>query len=291
MNTDIHIIKVEGSNIAIGEQNVHGIIYPFFMTLEEIIHEGKCCTYVFSNLILPHENIKQINEKEKYLELRNEPWWTNQPFKTANIFQSNLKNWSDKNYDILETNYDELIYTVPDTKEEIQTLYQTSKVNVISIRESDDGYSTEFVFKITFPYSYYTKENVNRNEIYMENFPNIDLNPLFIKRDEFFELLKIINTYCDIKTIPGDKFIEDQNRELNKLPSPNPIVLSKKEFSSDLGLNDLPQIIPQQSFYHTIMNIPMCEEDVEIDEVDDMDTEKPYLPSFNHDDNPPPEFC
>lgn len=291
LNTDIHIIKVEGSNIAIGEQNVHGIIYPFFMTLEEIIHDGKCCTYIFSNLILPHENTKQIKEKEKYLELRNEPWWTNQPFKTANIFQSNLKNWSDQNYDILETNYDELIYTVPDTKEEIQTLYQTSKVNVISIRESDDGFLTEFVFKITFPYSYYTKENLNENEIYMENFPNTDLNPLFIKRDEFFELLKIINTYCDIETIPGDSFIEDHNRELNKLPSPNPIVLSKREFSSDLGFNDLPQIIPQQSFYHTIMNIPMCEEDIEIDEDVDDNTEKPYLPSFNHDDNPPPEFC
>jgi len=280
LNTDIHIIKVEGTNIAIGEQNVHGIIYPFFMTIEEIIHEGKCCTYVFSNLILPHENIKQIKEKEKYLELRKVPWWINHPHETSNIFQSNLKNWKDQEYDILETDCDELIYNVPNTKEEIQTLYQTTKVNVTSIRESDDGFLTDFIFKITFPYSYYTKENINGNEIYMENFPNNDLNTPFIKRDEFFELLKIISTYCDIETIPNDIIVENKIRELTKLPSPNPIIISE---NSNIELYDLPQIIPDQSLYHTIMNIPMCEEDDIVD--------KPYFSSFNHDDNPPPEFC
>ena len=35
----------------------------------------------------------------------------------------------------------------------------------------------------------------------------------------------------------------------------------------------------------------MCEEDININEEDVNDIEKPYLSSFNHDDNPPPEFC
>lgn len=275
LNIDIHIIKVEGSNIAIGEQTVNGTIYPFFMTSEEIIHDGKYNTYVFSNLLIPHENIKQIGDKEKYLELREEPWWINHSNETVcDVFQSRLKNWKGKDYDIFETNYDEPIYNVPDSKEEIQLLYQTKQVMMNGIRESDEGVQTGFVFKISFPYSYYTKERVNCTDMYVENFPSMEGETPFIRRNEFFELLKVICTYCNLEDIPNDELIENQIKELTQLPKPDPITLSGMDFLYEM--NELPQIMPEPSSYHNYMNIPMDED---------------YDLSFHHDENPPPELC
>ena len=219
-NLIIHIKQIEGVNILIGEQIFEDKKYPFFMTTEEILFEHDSRgqriesdreTFVFTNMITPDDikvndlvNLKGNSEKIKtYMATREKPSVIGEKgVEYPEIFTTTLKKWTlPQTYGIITIREeDEPILNLPETKDEISKLYQIPIVKL-----GDDIYpiknnkNFDFIFKIVFQYSYYTKDRdwMNR-EIVIENvIENVDngICP-FILKDEYDKILKIIYSYC-----------------------------------------------------------------------------------------------
>lgn len=364
---DIHIIKTEGINIAIGEQIVNEKIYPFFMTSEEIKCNGKVNTYIFTNLILSEEEIEvELNQgNQKYLKLREKPWYIGKPRNGAkgidypDIFTSNLFKWNMNrtttlnDLNILNARPDEPILEIPYNP---QQLYNTREVELGGITEYEGNSDIQFTFMISFPSSYYTHEMLQNQPIIMENYlkeeptSEMDSTPKecpFVLRREYDMLWKVLSSYCS-NSKRNDELIN--GRTMNILPRLEPVNISLLS-SFDLNpLNPINQseqenpnvqemqieqenqqniqpIVQTDSAFHSNMNINMNEnyfdwnyqinpqwnnqwgwngQPIQFMQVTQVEqqfngqnmiwNETPMnedIPdqSFNHDDNPPEEYC
>lgn len=266
LKIDIHIIKTEGINIAIGEQIVNGKVYPFFMTSEEIKCNGKVNTYIFTNLILSENEIKDELDQgtQKYLRLRDRPWYIGKPKNGAkginypDIFVSNLFKWNTDRtttltgLNVLNARPDEPILEVPDSPFGVQQLYNTPEVELGGVKEYEGNSDIRFTFMISFPSSYYTHEMIQNQPIIMENYleeePISETNSTpkecpFVLRREYDMLWKVLSTYCS-NGEEHDELIDGRMMEI--LPRLEPVNISLLS-SFDLNpLNQIDQNNPQE---------------------------------------------
>lgn len=371
LKVDIHIIKTEGINIAIGEQNVNGKVYPFFMTSEEIKCNGKVNTYIFTNLILSEKEIEgELDQRtQKYLRLRERPWYVGKPKNGAkgidypDIFISNLFKWNtDKvttlsGLNVLNARPDEPILEVPDSPFGVQQLYNTPEVELGGVKEYEGNSDIRFTFMISFPSSYYTHEMIQNQPIIMENYleeePTSETNSTpkecpFVLRREYDMLWKVLSNYCS-NGGENDELID--GRTMDILPRLEPVNISLLSSFEMSPLNQIEQdnpnaqgmqmeqenqqngqpIVQTDSAFHSNMNINMNEnypewnyqmnpqwngqwdwntqwngQPVQFMQVTQVEGQfggqgmvwngtpmHEDLPdqSFNHDDNPPSEYC
>lgn len=367
LKVDIHIIKTEGINIAIGEQNVNGKVYPFFMTSEEIKCNGKVNTYIFTNLILSEKEVKvELDQRtQKYLRLRERPWYIGKPKNGAkgidypDIFISNLFKWNTEKVttlsgsNVLNARPDEPILEVPDNPFSVQQLYNTPEVELGGVKEYEGNSDIRFTFMISFPSSYYTHEMVQNQPIIMENYleeestsqtSSITKECPFVLRREYDMLWKVLSNYCS-NGETNDELID--GRTVDVLPRLNPVNISllssfnpvdsvnpqnaqEMQMDQENQQNGQP-IVQTDSAFHTNMDINMNEnypewnyqmnpqwngqwdwntqwngQPVQFMQVTQVEGQfdgqgmvwnsTPMyedLPdqSFNHDDNPPSEYC
>lgn len=371
LKVDIHIIKTEGINIAIGEQNVNGKVYPFFMTSEEIKCNGKVNTYIFTNLILSEKEIEgELDQRtQKYLRLRERPWYVGKPKNGAkgidypDIFISNLFKWNTEKVttlsglNVLNARPDEPILEVPDSPFGVQQLYNTPEVELGGVNEYEGNSDIRFTFMISFPSSYYTHEMIQNQPIIMENYleeePTSETNSTpkecpFVLRREYDMLWKVLSNYCS-NGEENDELI--YRRTMDILPRLEPVNISLLSSFELSPLNQIEQdnpnvqgmqmdqenqqngqpIVQTDSAFHSNMNINMNEnysewnyqmnpqwnsqwdwntqwngQAVQFMQVTQVEGQfggqdmvwnstpmHEDLPdqSFNHDDNPPSEYC
>ena len=370
LKVDIHIIKTEGINIAIGEQIVNEKIYPFFMTSEEIKCNGKVNTYIFTNLILSEKEVEgELDQRtQKYLRLRERPWYIGKPKNGAkgidypDIFISNLFKWNTdrtttlSSSNVLNERPDEPILEIPDNPIGIQQLYSIPEVELGGINEYEGNSDIRFTFMISFPSSYYTHEMIKSQPIIMENYleeePISETNStskecLFVLRREYDMLWKVLSNYCS-NGEGNDELID--RRTMDILPKLEPVNISLLSSFEISPLNQIQQdnsnvqgmqmeqeiqngqpIVQTDSTFHSNMNINMNEnysdwnyqinpqwngqwdwntqwngQAVQFMQVTQVEgqfngqgmawNEIPMnedIPdqSFNHDDNPPSEYC
>ena len=255
----IHIIKTEGINIAIGEQYVNEKVYPFFMTSEEIRCNGKVNTYIFTNLVLSEKEVEGESDQgtQKYLRLRERPWYVGKPKNGAkgidypDIFISNLYKWNTERtttingLNVLNARPDEPILEVPDSPFCVQQLYNTPEVELGGVKEYEGNSDIRFTFMISFPSSYYTHEMIQNCPIIMENYleeepiSETDSTPQecpFVLRREYDMLWKVLSTYCS-NSEEHDELIN--GRAVDILPGLDPVNIS---LLSTFELNPLNQI-------------------------------------------------
>lgn len=217
-NLNIHIRQIEGVNILVGEQILDGKKYPFFMTTEEIVFkrdgnkqpiEPVKQTFVITNMITPEDitlsgfpKLKGGLHKDVYIKEGKPDVVGEKGVEYADIFTTTLVRWQKpKTFGFAcAVKCDEPILNLPPNETQIAQLYSLPVVHLEDdIYPPKDRKSFDFMFKIIFPYSYYTKERdwLGR-ELVIENvIDHVDNGVCpFILKDEYDKILKIIYSYC-----------------------------------------------------------------------------------------------